>query len=336
MIHYVLLKKIRIKGNTKAWFDSEVISIINKRDDYYKKLKSSGLETDKDLLKAAKISLKNMIQKKKRTFFQDKLKENSNKSNELWKTLKSLGMNSKNMKKSKICLKENGVTQFEPKKNENIFKTFYSELAGNLVKKLPKPPLKFNTDKTMIFCKKLKPNLEKFELVCITEETIKKLSCCLDVSKVLGMDEIFPRFLKDGTEVLAKPICDIINLSIKLSTFPDKYKIANLTPLFKKGSKTDPRNYRPISLLPLISKLIEKAIHIQTQEYLDKNGLIYKFQSGFRKNCSTDSCLAQLTDYIIKGMNKEQHIGTILIDLLKAFDTLDHDALLKKNGMCRF
>ena len=80
MIHYVLLKKIRIKGNTKAWFDSEVISIINKRDDYYKKFKSLGLERDKDVLKAAKISLKNVIQKKKTTFFQHKLKENSNNS----------------------------------------------------------------------------------------------------------------------------------------------------------------------------------------------------------------------------------------------------------------
>ena len=95
-----------------------------------------------------------MIQKKKRTFFQDKLKENSNNSKELWKTLKSLVMNSKNVNQSKICLKENGAAQFEPKKNANIFKTFYSELAGNLVKKLPKPPLKFNTNKTMMFYKK--------------------------------------------------------------------------------------------------------------------------------------------------------------------------------------
>ena len=208
------------------------------------------------------------------------------------------------MNQSKIYLIDNGVTQFEPKKNANIFKTFYSELAGTLVKKLPKSPLKLSTDKTMMFYKKLNPNLEKFELVCITEQTIKKLLCCLDVSKAPGMDEISPRFLEDGAEVLAKPICDIINLSIKLSTFPDKCKIAKLTPLFKKGSKTDPKNYRPISLLLLISKLIEKAIHIQTQEYLDKNGLIYKFQSGFRKNFSTDSCLVQLTDYKIKGMNK--------------------------------
>ena len=80
--------------------------------------------------------------------------------------------------------------------------------------------------------------------------------CCLDVSKGPGMDEISPRFLKDGTEVLAKRICDIINLSIKLSAIPNKCKNAKLTLLFIKGSKTDPKIYRPISLLPLISKLI--------------------------------------------------------------------------------
>ena len=83
-------------------------------------------------------------------------------------------------------------------------------------------------------------------------------------------------------------------------------------------------------MLLLISKLIEKAIPIQMQEYLDKNGLIYKFQLGFRKIFYTDSCFAQLTDYIAKGMDKGKHTGMILIDLQKAFYTLDHDVLLKK------
>ena len=75
--------------------------------------------------------------------------------------------------------------------------------------------------------------------------------CCLHVSKAPGMDKIVPNFFKDGAEVLAKPICDIINLSIKLSNLPDKFKIAQVTSLFKKRSKTDTKNHRPISLLPL-------------------------------------------------------------------------------------
>ena len=159
------------------------------------------------------------------------------------------------------------------KKNANIFKTFYSVLAANLVKKLPKPPLKFNSEKTKMFYKKLKPNVEKFKLLCITEDITNKLRY-LDVSKAPGMGEISSNFLKDCVEVLAKPICYVINLSMKLSTFPDKCKIAKLMPLFKKKLRTGPKNYRPILLLPVLSKLIERAVHTQTQKYLGKHSLL--------------------------------------------------------------
>ena len=132
------------------------------------------------------------------------------------------------------------------------------ELARNLVKMLRKSVLKVTTDKTMRFYKKLNPSLEKIEFACITEETVKKLLCCLNVSKTPEMDEVSPRFLEDGAESLEKPFCYINNLSIKLSTLPDKCIIAKLTPLIKKGSQADPI----ISMLPFISKLIEKTIHI--------------------------------------------------------------------------
>ena len=135
-----------------------------------------------------------------------------------------------------------------------------------------------------MFYKKLKPNIEKFKHLYITEAITNKLLRCLNISKAPGMDEIPSKFLKDGAEVLTKPICDIINLSIKLCTFQGKCKIARLIRLFEKGLKTDPKNYRPISLLSLLSKLIEKATCTQTQEYLDKHSLLYKFQSDFRKN----------------------------------------------------
>ena len=76
-----------------------------------------------------------------------------------------------------------------------------------------------------------------------------------------------------------------------------------------------------------MSKIIEKTIQIQTQEYLDKNGLLYKYQSGFCTNFSTDSCLVQLTDFILREMDKRFHSGIILVDLQKAFDTLDQTVM---------
>ena len=116
-------KKITIKGNTMHWFDSEVISIVNKRDACYKKFKSLGLETDKDIFRATKQFLKTPVQKKKRMFFQIKLQENSKNSKELWKTLKSLGLNCKKADQSKICLEED-VTQPPPPPKKKKWKYF--------------------------------------------------------------------------------------------------------------------------------------------------------------------------------------------------------------------
>ena len=92
----------------------------------------------------------------------------------------------------------------------------------------------------------------------------------LDENKAAGLDNLSGKFLKDGATVLAKPISQICNFSIKYSIFPSDCEITKLKSLFKKGSKTDPQNYRPISLVPLISKIIEKVIHAQTQCFLDK------------------------------------------------------------------
>ena len=131
--------------------------------------------------------------------------------------------------------------------------------------------------------------------------------------------------------VVALPIMQILNLSISLSTVPDKSKISKLKPLFKKGSRTDSKNYRPISLLPLISKIFERAIHDQLQHFLEENKILYKYQSGFRKNHSTNTCLSHLSNKILQGFDEGMVTGVILIDLQKAFDTIDHSIFLKKN-----
>ena len=117
------------------------------------------------------------------------------------------------------------------------------------------------------------------------------------------MDQIPAKFLRDGAEVLAFPLGNIIHLSIKLSTFPGECKIAKLKPIFKKGARADPKNYRPISLLPLVSKIIEKSIHFQIKDYLNKKKLI---------------CMGK------------QIYTSMILDLQKAFDTLDHGVLLEK------
>ena len=104
-----------------------------------------------------------------------------------------------------------------------------------------------------------------------------------NVNKAAGIDNVSGRFLKDGADVLGIPITQICSLSIELSHFPKDCKVAKLKPLYKKGTKTDPKNFRPISLLPIVSKVFEKVIHDQTMEYLTDNNILYKYQSGFAR-----------------------------------------------------
>ena len=114
----------------------------------------------------------------------------------------------------------------------------------------------------------------------MSEETVLKLLSDMDENEAAGLDNLSGKFLEDGATVLPKLISQNCNLSIKYSIFPSDCKIAKLKALFKKGSVTDPKNYRPISLLSLVSKIIEKVIHDQTQSFLDKNNIIYRYQPG--------------------------------------------------------
>ena len=172
----------------------------------------------------------------------------------------------------------------------------------------------------------------RFKLQTIESSSVLKLLKNVEVNKAAGMDNISGRFLKDGADILAIPVTQICNLSIKLSHFPNNCKLAKLKPLYKKGSKTDPKNFRPISLLPIVSKIIEKIIHDQTMD----NKILYRHQSGFRKNHLTDICLSYLADKIPTGFDSGLLTGMILIDLQKAFDTINHNILLKKMSSIGF
>ena len=110
-------------------------------------------------------------------------------------------------------------------------------------------------------------------MTSVLENSILTILKATQVSKAAGIDNLSGCFLKDGAKVLSKPISDLCNLSIISEKFPDPSKVAKLKPLYKKGSVTDPCNYRPISLLPLISKVIEKVIHNQTNTFLNSKNI---------------------------------------------------------------
>ena len=226
---------------------------------------------------------------------------------------------------------------FDPFAISEVFQKFYSNLANSLVDKFPAAVNKFGLHSVEVYYKNvfhLQENIFIFHT--IESSSVLKLLKNMDVNKAARIDNTSGRFLKDGSDILAIPVTQICNLSIKLSHFPHDCKLAKLKPLYKKRSKTDPKKYRPISLLPIVSKIIEKIIHDQTMEYLTDNKILYIYQSGFHKNHSTDTCLSYLTDKILTGFDSGLLTGIILIDLQKAFGAINHNILLKKMTLAGF
>ena len=170
------------------------------------------------------------------------------------------------------------------------------------------------------------PHRNTFLIKEVTEEFTPRELNRLGVSKSTGLDGLPARFIKDGTEFLKTPITLLINMSITTGTVPEEMKSARE----KKSNPLDVNNYRPVSILSIVSKILERSIFFQLNEFLTKNNSLYEYQSGFRSRYSTDTCLIHLLDYI-KGNNaRGLYTGMIMLDLQKAFDTVDHSILCKK------
>ena len=232
------------------------------------------------------------------------------------------------------ALKVNKIVQHDTNLVLGGFKDYYSHLAGNLLEKLPKPPNKFTLNTVFQHYKGIIQS-DSFNLATVSESTILTILKNTKVSQAAGfLDNLSGRFLKDGAKVLAKPTTELCNLSITSGKFPDSCKIAKLKPIHKKDFLTEASNYRPISLLLLISKVIKKVIHNQTSTFLNSRNFLYNYQSGFCKNHSTDFCLSFLNDKVLNGFDQGLITGMILIDLQKVFDTIDHDHDMTMTIVC--
>ena len=177
---------------------------------------------------------------------------------------------------------------------------------------------------------RLNESSELFDLQQVTVGIVSEILSCLNSSKATGLDNIPARFVKDGSKCIAYPLAHIFNLSLRSGIIPQDLKSARVTPLHKKNSKTEAGNYRPVSVLCIISKVLEKIVFLQIDKYLKEKDILYEHQSGFRSSHSTEACLIHLMDWIRMKSDKGNLVGMVLLDLQKAFDTVNHQILLQK------
>ena len=138
------------------------------------------------------------------------------------------------------------------------------------------------------------------------------------------------RVVKENAEYFAEIICSQFNESINSSKFPLSFKLANITPVFKNQSGNHKNNYRPVSILPLISKVFEKIMNKQLSIYFEEILSRNSFQCGFRKDFSTQHCLLLMLEKWKRAVDNNKVFGALLTDLSKSFDCISHDLLIAK------
>ena len=169
-----------------------------------------------------------------------------------------------------------------------------------------------------------------FEIPKINSSFVSSFLVSLDGTKSTGLDGIGPKLLKLAPNILSPSITFIINKRITSGIFPSVWKNAKVKPLYKSGAKGEVNSYRPISILPTLSKIIEKWTHMKLMSYLYQHQLLTQKQSWLRSGHSTETALIHMTDNWLHAINDGKIVGCVLVDFRKAFDLVDHNLLLQK------
>jgi hypothetical protein len=207
----------------------------------------------------------------------------------------------------------------------NQLNSFFSSVGDKLASK-------FGTTTTNEICPNV--NDEEFRFSHIQQSTVAKMINSLENDKATGVDGVGVRLLKAGCLVFSYILTIIFNKSLTTGYVPRSWKVKRISPLFKSGDRNNQDNYRPISIMPIGMKIFEKIVHDQFVDFIKNSDILMGQQSGFRKHFSTSTAVVDVADYITSELSKGKFVCATLIDLRKAFDTVDHQILLKKLFCC--
>ena len=152
----------------------------------------------------------------------------------------------------------------------------------------------------------------------------------LNPKKSIGPDGLSIRYLKEIAVEIASPLTELYNISLHTGVFPSDWKHCHITPVHKGGPLDDPSNFRPISVVPVLAKILEKIAYVQLASYLEQHCLLHPHQGAYRCGRSTENILLATTDYIVHSLHTGHSVCTEFLDFRKAFDSLDHAILLTK------
>ena len=313
----------------EKWVTPGILNSIKTRDQKYWQLKTLHQDHPhyiylKQELKMFNNILRSVIRKAKKIYLDNYFEINKCNLRNTWdKVLQLIGTNNNTNMLPEYINTGNGIAKGDVDMAKT-FNKYFTSIATNLAKSFD------NSSASPVRTYMTTPPSSTFNFRKVTPAEVLEVLNVLKNKSSCGFDNISTNLLKRIFSPLVQPLTLIINQCITSGKFPSLLKQAKVLPLFKKNDRHDISNYRPISLLPAISKIFEKIIHRQIIDYFDTNPLLYQGQYGYRAEHSCELAALELMDRITQSLVTGKDPFCVFLDLSKAFDTLDHTILLEK------
>jgi hypothetical protein len=306
--YHAPIKTVRVKKNRAPWISKSIRDEMDKRNKLQKRFLSTRATSDWDEYKLQRNLVVALQHKAKIEYFRNLISKNASPTS-LWNTLRNaLPLSTSSHNWNSLGSDINSIAN-------SLNDHFVNISSSN--SSLPSPTCSYSP----LSCLHLSP---------VTPEWCEKALATIKCSSANGVDSIPSHPLKISRSIISYPLAFIINTSISSSTFPLSWKCSIIRPLHKGGDRDCVNNYRPISVLPACSKILEKHVKDQLSHHFESNALLYSHQSGFRSGHSTSSLLLYCTDAWFKALDNRQYVAVLFLDVSKAFNSVNHSLLLSK------
>ena len=316
------------KHKINNWITKGLLTSIKTKDTLFSKLKrTSDPDRHRCLLlqyNTYRNKLNNLIRTAKKLHLANTFELCKNDMKDTWRNINQLIKRCPNKVNIPDVLKNDNESYHGSKNIAEGFNNFFTNIGKTLASKIPDvnqdpkvylPHVNFSRSFVLF-------PADQNEIMSIIKKMKPKVST--------GYDSISAKLLKQTCEGLILPLLHIVNLSLSTGIVPDKMKLAKVVPIYKSGGKETISNYRPVSLLPVFSKIIEKIVYNRLFNYLEKYNILTPSQYGFRKSLSTNLAILEMQNRVVDYLSNNENCAGVFLDLSKAFDTLNHDILLSK------
>ena len=307
----------------KPWITNGILISTRVKSKLFKLFKKTQKPEYYSQYKFYRNTINSLLRKSKKQYYKKYFAEHSNNMKKTWSGINNLLHRQRKLKLSDIFLNVNGNLFTDQTIVVEKMNNYFINVADKLAQKIPKPNTQFQD-----YLKN--PNEHSIYLTEIVPHEIDEIIHDLGSNKSGDLYGITSNIVKLGGPVLTQILTLLFNKSFDQGVFPRPLKNAKVVPIHKGDSIFEMSNYRPISLLPIFSKILEKLMYSGTIDFVKKHNILYENQFGFQKGMSTEFAVNSLLNNIVKCLQSKKIGFSIFLDFAKAFDTVNHETLLQK------